>query len=67
MTEHSLRKIRPVRATTIRLGYYPGPDCEICGYKANNVRHERDPEHAPEGLDYFRPMLHELHDFQDPR
>lgn len=27
--------------------------CGLCGYARDNVRHERDREHAPEGLAYY--------------
>lgn len=54
---------RPIRRSPLRKGYVSGPDCAVCGYKANNVRHEADPEHAPEGIEYFRSFLDELHEF----
>ena len=45
--------------------YEAGPDCRVCGYKRVNVRHEQDPDNAPEGRDYFAPMkaAGELHEF----
>lgn len=38
--------------------------CARCGYARINVRHERDPENAPEGAAYYADMLAELHDFE---
>jgi hypothetical protein len=37
--------------------------CRVCGFKAINVRHETDPDNAPEGADYFRAMRDELHEY----
>jgi hypothetical protein len=51
------------RPMTVNGKYISGPDCAICGYKAVNVRHEQDPNNAPEGIEYYRPFLNELHEF----
>lgn len=37
--------------------------CCKCGYARINVRHETDPETAPEGPAYYADMLAELHEF----
>lgn len=48
----------------MRTTYESGPDCRVCGYKAINVLHEQDPRNAPEGFDYYKPFLHDLHEFE---
>jgi hypothetical protein len=37
----------------------------VCGYFRINVRHELDPEHSAEGIDYFREndLIGNLHEF----
>lgn len=37
--------------------------CRVCGYLRVNVRHESDPDNAPEGRDYYDAMRSELHEF----
>ncbi len=37
--------------------------CRRCGYLRINVRHEPDPDNAPEGRAYFDAMRDELHEF----
>jgi hypothetical protein len=54
--------MRP-RPVAVKGRYISGEPCARCGYLDINVRHEQDPEHAPEGFDYFRPFLKELHEF----
>jgi hypothetical protein len=37
--------------------------CRSCGYLRINVRHEPDPETAPEGKAYYQAMADLLHEF----
>jgi hypothetical protein len=37
--------------------------CADCGLLRINVRHEPDPENAPEGMDYYRAMRDKMHAF----
>ena len=44
---HAIRGVRKARDAS-------GPEtCGRCGYARQNVRHETDREHAPEGLAYY--------------
>jgi hypothetical protein len=38
--------------------------CAKCGLLRINVRHERDPEHAPEGRAYYDDMRDVMHEFE---
>lgn len=38
--------------------------CARCGFARINVVHEQDPEHTPEGMDYYRDFLDQLHPFE---
>lgn len=37
--------------------------CRVCGYLRINVRHEPDPDNAPEGKDWFDAIRDQLHAF----
>lgn len=37
--------------------------CRRCGYLRVNVVHEQDPEHAPEGPDYYAAIREQMHEF----
>jgi hypothetical protein len=44
-----------------------GEKCARCGLARINVVHERDPEHAPEGIAYYREFWDQLHEFVPTR
>lgn len=41
--------------------------CAQCGYARLNVRHEIDPDTAPEGPDYYRLYVQDRHPFAESR
>lgn len=41
-----------------------GEKCARCGYTRGNVRHEIEPETAPEGPDYYRRNVPDRHIFE---
>ena len=41
--------------------------CVKCGYRRINVRHEPDPDNAPEGGDYYAALRPQMHPFEANR
>jgi len=58
------RQLRPVRGLHLyRVRTMTREKCRVCGYLPQNVRHELDPDNAPEGKAYYDAMRDELHEF----
>ncbi len=55
--------LRPAATARRRAFIHDREKCRACGYLRVNVRHEPDPDNAPEGKAYFDAMRDELHAF----
>ena len=51
------------RADRVRRWTGDREKCRVCGLLRINVRHEPDPDNAPEGRDYFDAMRNLMHPF----
>lgn len=54
---------QPAKWKSRRDSAYSREKCSVCGYLSVNVRHEGDPENAPEGPDYYRENVPNRHPF----
>lgn len=58
-----MSETRQQREVRIRRWSSSREKCRQCGFLRINVRHEPDPENAPEGPDYYTAMGDVLHEF----